>query len=138
MLRARLAHLRHGELILEDPSGIERFGRPSERMPLSVRLRVHDRRFWTEATFGGSIGAGESYLLGDWSCDDLTGLMRILLANRDVLDGMDSGFARLTAPLQKVLHAASRNTRDGSRRNIAAHYDLGNDFFAAFLDPTMM
>lgn len=138
VLRARLAHLRHGELILEDAAGIERFGRPSERMPLSVRLRVHDRRFWTEATFGGSIGAGESYLLGDWSCDDLTGLMRILLANRDVLDGMDSGFARLTAPLQKVLHAASRNTRDGSRRNIAAHYDLGNDFFSLFLDRDLM
>ena len=70
--------------------------------------------------------------------DDLTALMRILLQNRDVLDGMETGLARLAAPLQKALHWAARNTRSGSRRNIEAHYDLGNSFFKLFLDPTMM
>ena len=64
--------------------------------------------------------------------------MRILLQNRTVLDGMETGLARLTVPLQKSLHWINRNTRGGSRRNITAHYDLGNEFFALFLDPTMM
>jgi cyclopropane-fatty-acyl-phospholipid synthase len=75
---------------------------------------------------------------GHWSCDDLTGMIRLLLQNRAVLDGMDGGLARLTVPLQKLFHWVNRNTRAGSRRNIAAHYDLGNDFFSLWLDPTMM
>ena len=134
----RLALLDEGEIVLAQGNETLRFGRHTAACPLSVKLRVHDRRFWTELAFGGSIGAGESYMQGDWSTDDLTGLVRIMLRNRKVLDGMDSGLARLTAPIQKALHFASRNTRSGSRRNIAAHYDLGNDFFALFLDPTMM
>jgi cyclopropane-fatty-acyl-phospholipid synthase len=113
-------------------------GTPSARCPFSVQIEVLDPRFWGELAFGGSIGAGEAYMAGYWRCDDLTGLVRILLQNREVLDGMEGGLARLTVPLQKALHWANRNTRSGSRRNIAAHYDLGNDFFALFLDPTLM
>jgi cyclopropane-fatty-acyl-phospholipid synthase len=64
--------------------------------------------------------------------------MRILLQNRGVLDGMEGGMARITAPVQKALHWTARNTHAGSRRNIAAHYDLGNEFFRLFLDPTLM
>jgi cyclopropane-fatty-acyl-phospholipid synthase len=77
-------------------------------------------------------------MAGDWSCDDLPALVRILLNNRAVLDGVDSGLARAAEPMRKLLHAAARNTRDGSRRNIVAHYDVGNDFFALWLDDTMM
>jgi len=64
--------------------------------------------------------------------------MRIILQNRAVLDGMESGWARITAPARKALHWLARNTRRGSHRNIQAHYDLGNDFFKLFLDPSMM
>jgi cyclopropane-fatty-acyl-phospholipid synthase len=99
---------------------------------------VNDPRFYSEIAFGGSIGAGEAYMLGYWSTDNLTAAMRILLQNRDVLDGMETGLASFTMPLQKAMHWASRNTRSGSRRNISAHYDLGNPFFELFLDPTMM
>ena len=84
------------------------------------------------------MGAGESYMRGDRSCNDLTAAMRVLLRNRQVLDGMETGVARLPAPLRQGLHWAARNTREGSRRNIAAHYDLGNDIFKLFLDPTLM
>jgi len=101
-------------------------------------VHVHDPRFYSEIAFGGSIGAGEAYMQGYWSVDDLTALVRILLQNRAVLDGMEGGAARVTAPLQQALHWAARNTRTGSRRNIAAHYDLGNEFFRLFLDPTLM
>ena len=96
------------------------------------------RVFYTEMAFGGSIGAGEAYMQGYWSADDLTAVMRIILQNRDVLDGMETGWARLTEPVRRALHWAARNTRSGSSRNIQAHYDLGNDFFKLFLDPTMM
>lgn len=137
-VRERLAQLRHGRVSLIDQGQRVDYGLPDARCPLSVQLEVLDPRFWGELAFGGSIGAGEAYMAGYWRCDDLTSLVRILLQNREVLDGMEGGLARLTAPLQKALHWANRNTRSGSRRNIAAHYDLGNDFFALFLDPTMM
>ena len=116
--------------------------RPSARRDadpaLRATLRVHDPRFYSDIAFGGSVGAGEAYMHGHWSVDDLTALTRILLRNRGVLDGMEDGWARLTAPLRRALHFAARNTRDGSRRNIAAHYDLGNEFFELFLDPMLM
>mgnify|MGYP001244498817 CR=1 FL=1 len=134
----RLAGLAHGEVTLVDGASHQCYGQRDALCPLSVTLHVHDPRFYSDITFGGSIGAGEAYMKGYWSVNDLTDLVRILLQNRAVLDGMESGLARLMAPLQKTLHWINRNTREGSRRNIAAHYDLGNEFFALFLDPTMM
>ncbi|HEX6721848.1 MAG TPA: class I SAM-dependent methyltransferase, partial [Burkholderiaceae bacterium] len=138
LLREQLAGLEHGELTLIDGAQRRTFGRRTERCALSATVQVRDPRFYAETTFGGSVGAGESYMAGDWSCDDLTALVRILLHNRAIVDGVDGGLSRLVAPVRKLLHAAARNTRDGSRRNIHAHYDVGNDFFALFLDPTMM
>ena len=135
-VRARLERLEEGEIAVRDDAGVARFGGGAAD-GLRAEVQVHDRRFWSELAFGGSIGAGEAFTQGYWSADDLTALVRIMLRNRAVLDGMDAGLGRLTAPLQKALHVAARNTRRGSRRNIAAHYDLGNDFFWLFLDPTM-
>jgi cyclopropane-fatty-acyl-phospholipid synthase len=137
-VQTRLAGLQHGALTLTDGERVAHHGKSTACCPLSVNVRVHDPRFYSEIAFGGSIGAGEAFMQGYWSVDDLTALMRILLQNRGVLDGMEGGVARLTAPLQKALHWAARNTHTGSRRNIAAHYDLGNDFFRLFLDPTLM
>ncbi len=137
-LRSRLGALAHGELTLVEGERTQTFGKRSTSCPLAATVRVHDPRFYSEVAFGGSLGAGEAYMQGWWSADDLATVTRILLRNRDVLDGIDSGLGRLTAPLQKAMHALARNTRGGSRRNIAAHYDLGNDFFELMLDPTMM
>jgi cyclopropane-fatty-acyl-phospholipid synthase len=137
-LRARLAQLQHGVLTLVDGAARSTYGRATARCALHATVQVRDRRFYAEVAFGGSVGAGESFMAGDWACNDLTALMRILLVNRDVLDGLDGGLARLGEPVRRALHAAARNTRGGSRRNIAAHYDIGNDFFEQFLDPTMM
>ena len=138
LVHARLARLEHGRVTISDAAGTATFGHATDRCGAEVHLSVHDPRFYAEVAFGGSVGAGEAYMSNYWSTDDLTALCRVLLANEDVLDGLETGFARLTAPLRKALHWASRNTRDGSRRNIAAHYDLGNDFFALFLDRTLM
>lgn len=137
-LRARLTRLRDGAITWIDGQRHDVYGRVTPRCTLQCTVRVHDRRFYGELAFGGSVGAGESFIAGDWSTDDLTALVRILTVNRDLLDSLDGGAARLTDPLRKLLHAAARNTRSGARRNIAAHYDLGNDFFELVLDPTMM
>jgi len=134
----RLERLQHGKLIIIDADDTSRFGQACDLCPLEVTVNVRDARFYADIAFGGSVGAGEAYMQGYWGASDLTNLVRILIHNRDVLDGMETGLARLTAPVQKILHWLSRNTRAGARRNIAAHYDLGNDFFRLFLDETMM
>lgn len=133
----RLHGLRFGSLTIIDGGESLTFGESSRHCPLSVTLHVHDAHFYNDLVIGGSVGAGEAYIKGWWSCDDLTTLVRILVCNRAVLGGMDAGFARLSLPLRKAFHALRRNTKRGSSRNIVAHYDLGNDFFALFLDETM-
>ncbi|MBT8058824.1 MAG: cyclopropane-fatty-acyl-phospholipid synthase family protein [Gammaproteobacteria bacterium] len=130
----QLQGLKFGTLVLSDGDDNRSFG---EGDP-TVRIRVADPRFYSEIAFGGSIGGGEAYMHGYWDCSDLVELVRLLLRNREVLDGMESGVARFTAPLQKLFHWINRNTHEGARRNISAHYDLGNDFFALWLDETMM
>jgi cyclopropane-fatty-acyl-phospholipid synthase len=133
----RLHGLRYGSLTIIEGEESLTFGESSSACPLSATLHVHDAHFYNDLVFGGSVGAGEAYIKRLWSCDDLTTLVRILVRNREVLDGMEAGPARLTLPLRKAFHVLRRNTRRGSRRNIGAHYDLGNDFFALFLDETM-
>lgn len=120
--------------------GAEEFvhGRESDAFPVTASVFVKDPAFWTRVAFGGSIGAAESYIEGEWTADDLTSVMRIFVRNRDALTGMERGVGRLLVPMQRLWHRLRDNTRVGSRDNIAAHYDLGNDFYATFLDPTMM
>jgi cyclopropane-fatty-acyl-phospholipid synthase len=137
-LRERLGATAHGSITLVDGARRDTYGQPDDLCPLHCTLHVHDPAFYAEAAFGGSVGAGESFIDGHWNTDDLTALVRILIANRGMLDGLDGGLARLAEPARRALHAVARNTRGGSRRNIAAHYDIGNDFFELFLDPTMM
>ena len=137
-LLSRLKQLQHGEVILHDDDNLHRCGQPTTRCPLSVIVTIKDPLFYSEVAFGGSIGAGEAYMTGYWQTNDLTALVRIFLCNRKVLDEVDGGLAWLTVPIQRFTHWLNRNTTDGSQRNIAAHYDLGNDFFATFLDETMM
>jgi cyclopropane-fatty-acyl-phospholipid synthase len=137
LLLRMLARISHGEIRLIDAGVEHRFGRRTERCALSVMLRVQQPRFYADAAFGGSVGAGEAYIRGSWSCDDLTALTRIMIVNRDVLNAMESGYARLRAPLLKLFHWLHRNSREGSARNISAHYDLGNDLYSLMLDETM-
>lgn len=133
----RLEQLTEGELVLVEGSRRLYFGTATGNGP-RAQITVKDPLFYSEIAFGGSIGAGEAYMSGYWQCDDLVVLIRLLLRNRHVIDQMEGGLARMTAPLQKLFHRINRNSREGARRNIAAHYDLGNDFFALWLDETMM
>ena len=138
VVRARLESLRNGQIVVSENGRHETFGEVTAVLPLTVHLTIHSPRSYSDIAFGGAVGAGESYIHGCWSCEELTTLVRILVRNRDVLVDMDSGTARLTRPLQRLFHWLNRNTRTGSRRNIAAHYDLGNDFYALWLDQRMM
>jgi len=138
LVLGQLKKLRHGTVIVYDEGNRTVFGEPEAVSGLSAEIRVEHKSFYSDIAFGGSIGAGEAYMHGAWQCDDLVALVRILLRNRDVLDGMEEGMARLTRPLQKLFHWINRNTREGARRNISAHYDLGNEFFSLWLDESMM
>jgi len=137
-LLERLARLRDGEIRLNDSAGSQRFGARTARCGLSVTLTVRDPAFYSLSAFGGTVGAGEAYIHGHWRCDDLTALVRIMVLNRSVMEDMESGLAaRGTALLRRLLHWANRNSKSGSARNIAAHYDLGNDLYRLMLDDTM-
>ena len=132
----QLDRLVHGRLELEENGVVQRFGDPDAET--STKIYVRDSLFYSDIAFGGSIGGGEAYMHGRWDCDDLVGLVRLLLRNRPVLEGMEGGLAWLTRPVQGLYHRVNRNSREGARRNIAAHYDLGNEFFGLWLDRSMM
>lgn len=133
---ARLEHLEAGHLRLIEGGNVHSFGDPENS--LTVSLTVHDHRFWKEIALGGGNGAGEAYIMGWWSSDDLVTLVRLLCRNRRVLSHMEGGLSLLTKPLHSMAHWMHRNTRSGAARNISAHYDLGNDLFSLMLDETMM
>ncbi|MEO4047528.1 cyclopropane-fatty-acyl-phospholipid synthase family protein [Pseudomonas sp. CAU 1711] len=132
----QLGRLRHGQLTIIEDGERQTFGQTGA--PLHAEIQVQDAAVWAMVAGNGSIGAGEAYIHGYWSSPDLTAVVRVFVANLDVLDGMERGLALLGRPLLQGLHWLNRNTRRGSRRNIAAHYDLGNALFEQFLDPTMM
>lgn len=133
---AKLGKLRHGHLQLREAGECRAYGDPA--MPGFGTLTIMDGRFFGKLAFGGSVGAAESYMDGDWQSDDLVGLMRLLIRNRNLLDAMEGGGARFAGWMMQAAHALRRNTRSGSRKNIAAHYDLGNALFELFLDPSLM
>lgn len=138
-LLAQMRGLRHGRLVISDQLGTFEVGALTPQEPsLVVRVEVLDSGFYRAIAANGSVGAGEAYMEGLWCCDDLVGLIRLLVRNRDLLDRMETGLARLGGVAMRAWHALKRNTRRGSRDNIAAHYDLGNDFFRLFLSSDMM
>jgi len=106
--------------------------------PLRCTVTVRDPAMYRTVALGGSVGVGEAYMDGLWDCDDLTALVRVFVRNRELLDRMETGLARLGGALLRIVHARRRNTRSGSRRNIAEHYDLGNELFRLFLDDNLM
>jgi cyclopropane-fatty-acyl-phospholipid synthase len=131
----RLSLLQIGQLTIIENGQQTVFGNDSK---LATTVTVNDAHFYGEIAFGGSIGAGEAYMLGYWQADNLTNIIRIMAANQAVMDALEGGFQWASKPFLKALHWLNRNTADGSRKNIAAHYDLGNDFFKLWLDPSMM
>jgi len=132
----QLARLKKGQLVIIEEGERLVFG--SAGSALQAEIQVLDAAAWGLVASNGSIGAGEAFIHGYWSSPDLTAVVRVFVSNLEVLDAMEGGLAKLGRPVVQALHWLNRNTRKGSRQNIAAHYDLGNDLFEQFLDPTMM
>jgi len=134
LVLARLFRIKHGQITLIDGNHRITLGDPAH--DLSVTVRVHNRRFYSRLLFGGEIGVSQSFLMGDWSCEQMTDLIRILIRNLSLADDCQRGFARLHHMFDRPRHGLRRNSQNGSLRNISQHYDIGNDFFSQFLDST--
>jgi len=138
LLLTRLGNLRHGELVLNDRDEQYIFGQQDDTFPRTVTVTVTDADFYTRVLMYGEIGAGEAYINGYWACDDLTLMVELFLCNSPYMGNIDSEKKWLVKPLHFLQRYLHRNTPKGSRRNIEAHYDLGNELFELFLDETMM
>lgn len=130
LVHGTLERLTVGTVTLSDEFGTTRFGSGSPRADIAVV----DPAFYRRIVLGGALGAAESYVDGEWECEALTELVRIFAINRDALERLEGALGVIVRTVDRARHALNGNTRKGSRRNIAAHYDLSNEFFAAFLD----
>jgi cyclopropane-fatty-acyl-phospholipid synthase len=134
---ARLRGFTAGAVRMRDALGEELLGNAHGALGV-VPVTVHDPALWSTIARGGDVGAGEGFVAGQWSCTDLVRLMRLFVRDRAVLLGFDQ--TPWSLPRRLLLRAGQwlrTNTRAGSARNIADHYDLGDELFARFLDPSM-
>ena len=124
-----------GKLILKDKDELLVFGEKDSE--LSCQITINKSDAYRRIIRGGGVGVGESYMLGDWDADDLTKVVRIFLINRAALEHLRASETPLKKIWLSLLHSLNRDTIKGSKKNIMSHYDLGNNFFEKFLDPTM-
>lgn len=132
-----LKQIKHGHLIIHWQNHAYHFGQASSHYPL-VNIDLHDLKALNAIISRGSIGAAEGYINGWWHTYTLTELVQLFVRNQAALNGLSTGWLAWTRPILKVLNQFKRNSPTGAKRNIAAHYDLSNDFFAQFLDASMM
>lgn len=125
-----LAAMHEGRISIADALGTSSSGASSD---LCATCVVHRPRVYRRALLGGTVALAESYIDGDWDCDDLTALFQIAVRNLQATERLDRS-AWPSTLARRLLHALRSNTRRGSRRNIADHYDLGNEFFRLWLD----
>lgn len=131
-----MKNLKHGTLSVQMPDGATvLFGTPGEGGQRAA-IRLRNWNVCAAAMKSGDIGFAETFIAGDWSTPDLTTLLTLFIANRDEVEQVFYG-TWWGSLLYRVKHLFNRNSRDGSKRNIHAHYDLGNAFYALWLDPTM-
>ena len=131
----QLAKIHHGQLLITENKKVSVFG---ARNRIRADIKVLNPNFYAYILFGGSIGAAESYMRGDWHSKNLTDVIRLMAVNSAAMDSMEGSYKVLLQPLFKIIHYLNKNTVAGSKKNIVRHYDLSNDFFALFLDASMM
>ncbi len=136
MTQALLAHLGEGQLVVKEQGKLMgHYGDKSS--DLSAEINVLDSKFYVRLLTGGSIGAAELYIDKAWETPDLTPVIQIFARNMDALDKLERKVAWLTFPINKYRHWANRNHKAQAKRNISAHYDLGNELYTRFLDTNM-
>ncbi|MRT11013.1 methyltransferase domain-containing protein [Enterobacteriaceae bacterium RIT711] len=136
MLFRLLSGIRHGSLTVRDGTQIWHFGDTSAALSAEVQI-LSPGVYWRLLT-GGSLAAAESWIDGEWETHQLTPLLQILALNGPVLGRLERGFRLLGKPIERLRHWTRRNHRQQARENIAAHYDLGNEFYALFLDEELL
>lgn len=130
-----LLKLRHGQIIFKGVWS----GTAGEHSDLKAVIHVHDKQLMELLFRNGVLGAAEGFIRGYWTSDNLVEVIQILARNRDVLDRMNQNvFSKTSQLFLKAWYSSRKNSIEGSRKNIAEHYDLSNDFFKLFLDPSMM
>lgn len=130
-----LESLEEGVLELRDSGDRHLFGQPESG--LEAVVEIHQPDVYTDILLRRHLGAAEAYMDGRWSTPDLTPVLRLFTRNREIFEGKWSLFSSLLTLVDHLYHWRRRNTREGSRRNIQEHYDLGEDFYTQFLDETM-
>lgn len=135
---AMLKKIRFGHLTVEDGDEIFHFGEPVASAKLRAHIVVHHASVYRDVLMNATVGSGEAYMQGSWSSPDLIKVIQLMVNNLAFLSRLDSGAAVHKRLASKVFQWLTANTLQGSKKNIAAHYDLGNDFFQLFLDETMM
>jgi cyclopropane-fatty-acyl-phospholipid synthase len=130
-----LSRIRVGTLTIHDGEDTHHFGNADGP---HAEIVVHNREAYGKVLTGGTIASGEAYIDGDWSSPDLTMVTRLFSANMEAMESMQANQHWYTRLALRLAHHFKRNTHSGSKRNISAHYDLGNDFFRLFLDSSMM
>jgi len=131
----KLSRLKHGQIVLTDALERRELGEPGT--PFEAAVTITDPAFYRRMLRRGNMGAAESYMEGHWKCDDLTTLFQIFICNMQDQPPADRDDSRWATIRDWFVHRLRPNTKAGSRKNIHAHYDLGNDFFSLFLDETM-
>jgi cyclopropane-fatty-acyl-phospholipid synthase len=131
-----LRDLRGGFLEIACPEETYTFGNPGA--PLRAMAVVHDEHFFVRAVTAADIGIGESFMDGDWTSPDVVALVRLCVRNLRTLDSRHRFLSAVRGFASRLRHRFRSNTLTGSRENIRAHYDLGNDFYQLFLDPQML
>ena len=134
-LQKKFKNLKTGHISVND--GDETFSFGDSSSGESVSVDIHSQEFYVMTGSGGALGIAEAYVAGYWSSDDVVKLFQIILRNRNILLSLEKGFAKLVKPINKMIHRGRQNTLKGSKENILAHYDLSNDFYKLWLDPSM-
>jgi len=127
-----------GHLTVEDSGEVYSFGEPKESATIIAHIQVLHPSAYRLVLFGGTIGSGEAYMLRTWQSSNLVDVVRLMVLNQHDLANMDSRWSWLSNRIASVLDSLRINTKSGSKKHIAAHYDLSNDFFSLFLDESMM
>jgi cyclopropane-fatty-acyl-phospholipid synthase len=138
LVMQQLTRLRQGTLVIREKGVSDVTVGDGDNAYPAAELVIHNHSTWRDLLTGGSIGAAEAYVAGDWSSPNLVFLLRFFSRNIDLMNRFEDRFSWVTKPTLKGLHWLNRNTPEGSRKNISAHYDLGNDLFELFLDPSLM
>jgi cyclopropane-fatty-acyl-phospholipid synthase len=133
-----LNNIELGHLTIEDQGEIFSFGEAKEKATPIAHISVNHASFYRHILFGGSIGAGEAYMFKIWWSPDLVQVIRVMALNMKVLQELDSKWSSIFNFICRIAHKLRPNTINKARENIAAHYDLGNNFFSLFLDKTML